>query len=854
MTKSQQEFSLQQGQSLYTPSREDAYLVLQGSVYVYLLPLGESGALRRLFLGEFKAGEAFPGFVWKDHEGKNWVFLILARAETKIRSLSGANTRVLQRHFCQVCQVAKFETEGFYHALIDHYQRKILVPEKGLLEKNRQASERASQEIRSTLGAVFGVGDELEAVQGKDDLYAAVYTLCKESKIPCISYDKLREAMGYKKAKVEDIARCSNFACREIVLEEGWEATDAGPIIAFSSEGRSPVACIPRGSHKYVLYDPASGEKRALTADLAATLDLKAYGLYRPLASQPLSRKDIWSFIKQSIKARDLAWAAGLALAISLINLLVPALNQAIYDRYIPLSNFTWVLEVGLLVGCFMLGNVAFSIVKALSLSRIYSHITNDLQSAMFARIFKLPQSVLESMESGDLTQRVASISSIASSLSKSIFSSLFSAAFNLIFLVQLFIFSPRLALVGLGLLLVYMLISVPIFLSTQKHERQVVSLDAQMSARLQQYLGGMAKLRMAGAEKRALLQYLKPYAAKQEVLIKEKKLSALGDSLDLIIANLFTLCIYAILIKGQLALSFGSYMAFSAAFGTVCATAMSVLGSWKEYFAVKPSLKLLSPLLENSPEVDEAMEMPSELSGRIEVRNLSFRYGTEGPLVLNNLSLTVGAGEYLAIVGASGCGKSTLLKLLLGFEQPIQGKIYYDNMDLAQVNKQELRKKMGVVLQNDSTISGSIIDNIRLTYPEASYEQVMATVEAVGLTDDIKEMPMGIRTMLSERGDTISGGQKQRITIARAIISQPAILFFDEATSALDNVTQDKVINTLDNLAATRIVIAHRLSTILKCDRIIVMDQGRIVESGSYEELMAKQGLFYDLATRQIA
>lgn len=854
MTNIHQELSLQQGQSFYTPSREDAYFLIQGSVYIYLLPLGESGALRRLFLAEFKEGEVFPGYVWKDNEGQNWVFLVLARAETKIRTLSGANTRVLQKTFCQTCEISKLETEGFFNALIDHYQRKMLIPEKGLFEKNRQASARASQEIRSTLGAVFGVEDLAEALEARDDLYAAVYMLCKETGIPCIAYDKLREALGYKKAGVMDIARCSNFACREIVLEEGWEETDAGPVIAFRTERQTPVACIPQGSHHYLLYDPGSGEKRTLTAELAADLDIKGYGLYRPLPPQALSFKDLRPFIRQSIRPVDIAWAAGLALTISLLNLLVPALNQAIYDRYIPLSQFSWVLEIGLLVGCFMLGNVAFSIVKALSLSRIYSHITNDLQSAMYARIFKLPQSALESMESGDLTQRVASISTMASSLSKSFFSSFFSAAFNLIFLIQLFVFSPRLALVGLGLLLSYMLISVPIFLATQKHERKRVQLDARISARIQQYLGGMAKLRMAGAEKRALLQYLKPYAEKQEVLMKQKKISALGDSLDLIASNLFTLCLYAILIKSQFILSFGAFMAFNAAFGTVCAAALSVLSSWKEYTAAKPGLKLLTPLLQNSPEVDEAREMPGDLGGRIEVRNLSFRYAAEGPLVLDNLSLTVEAGEYLAIVGASGCGKSTLLKCLLGFEKPLQGKIYYDNLDLEQVNKQELRKKMGVVLQNDSTISGSIIDNIRLTCPDASYEQVMATVRAVGLEEDIKHMPMGIRTMLSERGDTISGGQKQRITIARAIINQPAILFFDEATSALDNVTQDKVIHTLDHLPATRIVIAHRLSTILKCDRIIVMDQGHIVESGNYDELMARQGLFYDLATRQIA
>lgn len=408
--------------------------------------------------------------------------------------------------------------------------------------------------------------------------------------------------------------------------------------------------------------------------------------------------------------------------------------------------------------------------------------------------------------------------------------------------------------MISLGLLLVYCLFSIPIFLVTLRRDRNIARLEGETSSRLQQYLGGIAKLRMAGAETRALYQYIRPYAAKQEEQIRKTRISGMGEALDLVIANLFTVVIYLVMINSELNVSFGSFMAFTSAFGTVTGSAMSLLGAWKEYYAGKAGRERLKVFLDHEPEVDEEKELPGELEGRIEVNNLSFRYADDGPMILKDLSLSVKAGEYLAIVGASGCGKSTLLKLLLGFETPLRGKIYYDNMDLDHVNKRELRKKMGVVLQNDSTISGSIIDNIRLTCPEAGYEQVMETVRKVGLEEDIKAMPMGIRTMISERGNTISGGQKQRITIARALINRPAVLFFDEATSALDNVTQSKVIETLNSLDSTRIVIAHRLSTIIHCDRIVVMDKGQIAESGSYDELMAKKGLFYELATRQIA
>ena len=239
---------------------------------------------------------------------------------------------------------------------------------------------------------------------------------------------------------------------------------------------------------------------------------------------------------------------------------------------------------------------------------------------------------------------------------------------------------------------------------------------------------------------------------------------------------------------------------------------------------------------------------------GNIDIEHVNFSYGQNQPAVLNDLSLKIKSGEYIGIVGSSGCGKSTLLKLLLGFETPVTGSIRYDGKSVSSMDKHAFRQNLGVVLQNGKLIAGSIYENITITAPEASMKEVERVIEAVGLKDDIKQMPMGIHTVLSENSGTISGGQQQRILIARAIIRNPSILLFDEATSALDNVTQAKVCKSLEGMNATRIVIAHRLSTIRDCDRIIVLDHGNIAEEGTYDDLMKKQGLFYQLAVRQIA
>ena len=219
----------------------------------------------------------------------------------------------------------------------------------------------------------------------------------------------------------------------------------------------------------------------------------------------------------------------------------------------------------------------------------------------------------------------------------------------------------------------------------------------------------------------------------------------------------------------------------------------------------------------------------------------------------LRSLSLTLADGDFVTVIGGNGAGKSTLLKLLLGFEKPDVGKIYYDGKDIDSMDKRELRKKFGVVLQDGKLISGSIFENITITAPGTKLEQVKKVVKAVGLEDDINQMPMGLHTVLSEDSGTISGGQQQRILIARAIVGNPKIIYFDEATSALDNVTQAMVCESLERLKATRVVIAHRLSTVMNCDRIFVLEKGTVVEQGSYKELMDKKGRFYDLAVRQL-
>jgi len=843
--------SLKGGDTYITNSETNAYKVAEGPVLVYVVPLKKGKPGRRSFIYQAEKNEVIPSFCYKDIEYCEWRFCFVAVDNASLITIEGGSTKVLREKFSKKARIKNFAREGYNGGLVDQYRINV-VTEDGFIRRTQHQREDTASNI---LGLIFNAfkKKKFKVAEGNSNnlLYNAMSMLCNSQKISIAPYEKLKEACG-DTFNVPDIARISHFAYREIVLNPGWEKEDGGSFITFTDK-KKPVVCLSKGTHGYLLWDVENNCTLPCSKKVVSTLSPKAYMIYSPLPNKKLRWKDLVGYCVKKIRPADLVLLAFLTVVTSLIGILTPTLSQGIYDEYIPLGAESVLFQIGCLLGSFMISNIMFSVVKNIASFRISSRMAYDMQSAVYDRLFNLPESFFRSYESADLAQRVMATGSVVGNIANVVISSAVAVVFAVVYFAKMMGYSWKLTLIGLLLLAVYGLAYYLISMRALKYMTKAIDLDGKTSSLMYQFLNGIAKIRIAGVEDRALYEYLKPYVDQRNEEQKKEKVMDLGAVLNLVSGSLFSIVFYVIIIKANTEISLGEFVAFNTLFGSFSAYVLQLVGSFISYKNERPNIDRLKPVFEALPEYDDAKELPGDISGGIEINNVSFSYDKDSPLVLDGITLDIKPGEYVGLVGSSGCGKSTLMKLLLGFEKPNTGKIYYDNKDIESVDKRELRKKMGVVLQDGKLISGSIFENITITAPTATLKDVNAVVEAVGLKDDIAAMPMGLHTVLSEDCGTISGGQQQRILIARAIISNPKIVFFDEATSALDNITQSMVCDTLEKMDATRIVIAHRLSTIIKCDRIIVLDKGHVVEQGNYEQLMENHGLFYQLASRQM-
>lgn len=849
--KTENMIELEGGKIYLTYNNTSTYRVVDGSVLVYLLPVSDSGEQgRRFLLYEAKEQENLPSFLMKD-SSEIWVLGFVALDKSLIQEIPDTMNDELGNEFVKRTKIKNIGKQNYKELLLEVYERNNVKEELYIYADREEREETREKSLRIILDLFDKNMMRHTTPESGNSLYDALAYICDRRKIPIAPYARIVASSG-RHFKIEDVARISGFIIREVVMDADWWKKDSGLIIGYLKDHQEPIAFLPKGK-KYIAYNPVTHETKIVDRKLADSVKVQAYALYRPFPNKKMSVWEMFRFGFQEADGRD--WAIFLVLMLlgTVIGAILPKLNQIIYDNFIPMGSVDGIVELCMVLIACNIGNMSFTVVKNLSAVRGVSKMKNAVLVAACERLFNLPESFYRDYKSSDLAERILNIDSIFSLISNVAVKTFVSALFSLLYLIQMNRFAPDLMKPSLLMVLAVMLIIVFLAVCQMRYEKMLLDESTEAGNKMFQFLNGIQKIRMAGVEDRALLEYLKPYSEAKKTTIHKERLTNISNIFIISAGNVFSVILYFMIMDNKIELSVGEFSAFMTAFGAFSAAVMEVGKSFFKLNGLFPMLDRIKPVLETLPEYEEDLELPGELTGEIEISNVNFSYDQNSTMVLRDLSVHIEAGEYVGIVGASGCGKSTLLKLLLGFEKPASGKIYYDSRDIDHLDKRELRKKFGVVLQEGRLIAGSIFDNIILASPGAVLKDAEEAAQKVGLGDDIKRMPMGMHTVLSETGGTISGGQAQRILIARALMGNPSVIFFDEATSALDNVTQMMVCETLKQLKATRIVIAHRLSTIVDCDRILVMDKGQIIEQGNYESLMAQKGMFYELASRQL-
>ena len=725
------------------------------------------------------------------------------------------------------------------------------------IDSERRLLDEVHQELASVLTPRFGPSREVKEVG--DPLLAVCTTVLEHLEVDIELREVPRDAVGEAETSAQRLTRIcdtNRIRHRRVALRHGWRDQPAVPLVAFlgppARRREGPVALVPAGSRRFDLLDPESGQRTPVDDEIAESLTSEAYELYPPLPEKTANLRGLWR-LTRSTRRRELWMIAALTLGGGLLGLMVPVMVGVVYGRVIPEgdSGELWPLVFALIAAA--LGATAFQITRSFSVLRVTSRVDGVVQPAVLDRLLRLPTSFFRKFSVGDLANRALGVDAIRELLLADITAALLGLVVSGVSVGLLFYLSWKLALLALVLVLA-LASAAAVFTRLQlRHQRFLMEVQGQISSLVFNLIQGIAKLRASGTEKRAYARWARLFAEQRKRTFDAQGIAQMQIVLTAVYALVAELSLFAMMgfaLRDRLQVA--SFLAFSAAFGQIQASALTLVSMVPELLSIGPTFDRLRPILEADPEVTPDRPPAGELQGDIEVRRVSFRYHPDSPLVLEEVSLRARAGEFIAVVGPSGSGKTTLLRLLLGFEQPEAGSVLYDGMTLSSLDLGSVRSQFGVVLQNSRPIAGDIYTNI-VGSSHAGAEVAWEAARMAGLEEDIRAMPMGLHTIVGEGATTFSGGQRQRLMIARALVHHPRIVFLDEATSALDNPTQEVIRRSLDRLQATRIVIAHRLSTIRFADRIYVLQEGRVVEEGTYEELVGDEGIFSKLVERQV-
>jgi NHLM bacteriocin system ABC transporter ATP-binding protein len=650
-----------------------------------------------------------------------------------------------------------------------------------------------------------------------------------------------------------DIARASNLRARRVLLRGDWWRRSVGPLVAWRSEAREPVALVPSSPSRYLMVEPGKGAGRRVDADLAAELSPEAMMFYPPLPALVGSAGALLRFGLHRSSA-DIIRILVSALAIGALGLAAPLITEVLIDSVIPRTEWDQLAYCAAGLAMVAIGAAGFEAVQSIAILRLEGVLDRTLQAGIVERLLRLPVSFFRQYAAGDLTDRVLGIEAIRRIATAHTIRRLLAGVYASFSFALMFYYDAGLALIALVLTLLRAAVIFVACAARLRRERQHFALDGKVQGLVLQLLTGVGKLRVASAIRRALAIWARRFAEQKRQFVASQRAANMLAVFEAAFPTMAMLVIFAGAERGigSLALDTGQFLAFFVAFGQSLVAVGTLATAMGESLIAIPRLDRLLPLIAEPPEVAEMRNPPGELTGAIELGQVTFRYDPSGPPILHKVSLQISKGEYVALVGPSGSGKSTIFRLLLGFEKPEAGTIFFDGKAIDTLDITAIRQRIGVVLQNGKLASGNLYDNI-CGGVQLPMERAWEAARLAGLDADIEAMPMGMYTVVAEGVNTLSGGQRQLLMIARALVHHPRILLFDEATSALDNRTQAIVSATLAKLNVTRLVIAQRLSTVKNADRIVVLSGSEIVQSGTFPELVAAPGLFAEFAKRQL-
>lgn len=726
--------------------------------------------------------------------------------------------------------------------------------EKKQAQLRRELDKKLLQSSYKNVASVLGKEESLFSSPFADPVFKACQLIGARLDIHFVEPKELQNSISVEE-KIRKICRASKVGYREVALTHNWWKQDSLPLLGFFGEKKEPVALLNRKGNDYYMIDPVKGEKRGLNTEISDGLFKRAFQFYPPFPEAKLGALSLVDFSLGKNK-REIISIVFVGVMGAILSLVPPVLTQVLFDKVIKSYDPTLLPQIvlGLLLSTLSVGIFLFT--RSYAVLRLMQLIDVRLESAFWGRLLALPVQFFRKFTVGNLVQRVYAVTDIRQLIGGNVIRVLFSGLFSLFYFFAMLFYSKTLGFLGLAVVVFGLIVSTICIIFATNIQRKILAIEGALRGVLVQLIAGVSKLRMSGAEARAFSYFTHQFSQHQTYNFKALKYKNIVTALTAAMPTLSTGILFIALILMRhgtlLPLSLGSFIAFLAAYVPFSLAVFDVVNTLVSLVAAVPLWERAKVIIDTQIESSGVKEKPGTLLGEVVLEHISYSYEKDGPLILDNVSIKASPGEFIALVGPSGSGKSTLVRLLLSFDAPLTGSIYYDGKNLTNLDLLEVRRQIGTVLQNGSLFSGSLYENIVCggIYSSAEIEE---SLQLSGFDKDIKTFPMGLQTLVQSGGATLSLGQAQRLLISRALISKPKILIFDEATSALDNKTQDEVSRSLEEIKVTRIVIAHRLSTVRNANHIYVVERGKIAQEGSFLDLAQQEGVFKEMLQRQM-